>query len=252
MKDVLAPPGTRLRLAAGAEDTEVDLYSEEGRDLVAALWMKLATEFRLMYEPTWLGIPIIQLPADIVAMQELIWRLRPDFVIETGVAHGGSAILYASVLELIGHGQVIGVDIEIRAHNRAAIERHPLAARIQLVEGSSTDRATFEQVRRRCGVGSNMLVVLDSNHTTEHVRREMEMYSGLVPPGGYLVTMDAAQAYVSDIPRGKAEWRNDNPLHAIRDFLDSHPEFEVDPHFTRFLVTSSPEGFLRRQEEEEK
>ncbi|MBI4575134.1 MAG: hypothetical protein HY722_02600, partial [Planctomycetes bacterium] len=117
--------------------------------LVAALWLKLCCEYRVMYEPTWLGIPIIQLPADIVMMQELVWKLRPDVIVECGVARGGSAVLYASICELLGRGRVIAVDVEIRPQNRRAIEGHPLAGRIELVEGSSTDPATVAQVRRR-------------------------------------------------------------------------------------------------------
>ncbi len=246
MKEVVATSGVNLRLIAGDAATEVELYSQEGLEFVAALWVKLAAEYRLMYEPTWLGIPVIQLPSDIVMLQELIWQLRPDVIVETGVAHGGGVVLYASMCQLVGHGHVIGVDIEIRPHNRAAIENHPLADRISLVEGSSTDPDTFAAVERVCAGARNVMVVLDSNHSTDHVYREMEMYGRLVPPGGYMVVMDGAQAHVWDIPRGKAEWRDSNPLLAIRRFLGEHAEFRSDPYYTRLHITQSPEGFLRR------
>ena len=172
--------------------------------------------------------------------------MRPDCIVECGVAHGGSLILYASILELLGSGQVIGVDVEIRQHNRAAIAGHSLAKRITLLEGSSVADEVVDQVEKAVGSAGSVLVVLDSNHSREHVLRELELYSRLVTPESYLVAMDGAQAHVSDIPRGKPEWRDDNPLAAIDIFLKTHPEFEVDAHYTRMRVTSNPSGFLRR------
>jgi len=239
--------GTKVTLTTDGVSIETDLYSRQGLELVAGLWLKLSAEHRLMYQHSWLGIPIIQLPGDIVAMQELLWRLRPDVVVECGFAHGGSAILYASILELIGKGIVIGVDVEVRTYNRVAIESHPLARRIQIVESSSVDQATGEQLRRAVAGAATVLVVLDSNHSRAHVERELELYHSLVTAGSYLVVMDGAQAHVWDTPRGQAEWREDNPLPAIEGFLAAHPEFTDDPHWTRGHVTSSPHGFLRRR-----
>ena len=214
--------------------------------MLSNLWTKVAAEFRLMYEPTWLGRPIIQFPTDIVTMQELLWRVQPDVVVETGVAHGGSLVLSASILQLIGKGRVIGVDVEIRPHNRAAIEAHSLKPRIELIEGSSIAPETFAAVRRLASGSEKTVVFLDSNHTEAHVFRELELYSALVGPGGYLVAHDGAQGLVWDIPRAKPEWKVDHPLTAIHRFLAAHPEFEIDPHWTRFGITSSPDGFLRR------
>jgi cephalosporin hydroxylase len=239
-------PESKLTLTTGGASIDVDLYSQRGLELVAGLWLKLSAENRLMYRHSWLGIPIIQLPGDIVAMQELIWRLRPDAIVECGFAHGGSAVLYASILELIGKGSVIGVDVEVRAYNRVAIEGHPLAHRIQIVEASSVAEETRARVERAVGGAASVMVILDSNHSESHVRRELELYHRLVTPGSYLVVMDGAQAHVWDTPRGKAEWREDNPLPAIAGFLEAHPEFADDPHWTRAHVTSSPHGFLRR------
>lgn len=240
-------PHTQITVRTGDTSQTADLYSQAGLEMVGALWLKLAAEYRLMYEHTWLGAPVIQLPSDAMVMQELIWRLRPDAVVECGLAHGGSAILYASILELIGHGEVIGVDREIRAYNRVALRAHPLAHRIHLIEGDSAAEETFAAVRERVSAAARVLVVLDSNHGAAHVARELELYHRLVTPSSYLVVMDGAQAHVWDTPRGREEWRTDNPLAAVDPFLAAHPEFESDPYCTRAVVTSSPRGFLRRR-----
>jgi cephalosporin hydroxylase len=240
----------KVKLTNGDFSQEVDLYSQEGLELVTQLWTKVSAEFRVMYEPTWLGIPIIQYPNDIVMIQELIWKVRPDVIIETGVAHGGSAILYASILELIGKGKVIAVDIEIRKYNEVAIKSHPLSKRITLIEGSSVDPDVVSDVTSRIRNEDTVLVLLDSNHSYEHVLKELELYSPLVSADSYLVAMDGAQEMVWDIPSGKKEWKDDNPLIAIREFLKKNPDWEVDPSYNRLLITSSPEGFLRRVEKE--
>ena len=148
MKNYTAQSGATITLDNAGVRTTVDLYSREGLDLLSNLWIKAAAEHRLMYEPTWLGRPVIQFPTDIVVMQELLWQVRPDLVIETGVAHGGSLVLSASILELLGAGKVIGIDVDIRSHNRSAIEAHPLKHRIELIEGSSIDDSTMAAVRQ--------------------------------------------------------------------------------------------------------
>ena len=246
MKNYVARAGTKLTLECDGHITTLDLYSKEGLDMLSNLWIKVSAEHRLMYEPTWLGRPIIQFPTDIVMIQELLWKIRPDVVVETGVAHGGSLVLSASILELIGKGKVIGVDIEIRPPNRAAIEAHPLKHRIELIEGSSVATETVAKVRQAVSSAKSVLVFLDSNHTQAHVLKELELYAPLVTPGSYLVAHDGAQAWVWDIPRGKPEWKDDHPLNAIHEFLATHAEFQMDPHWTRLGITSSPEGYLRR------
>jgi cephalosporin hydroxylase len=246
MKNYLAKAGARLTLESGGERTTVDLYSRDGLEMVTNLWIKSAAEHRLMYEPTWLGRPIIQFPTDVVVIAELLWKVRPDIVVETGVAHGGSLVLSASILELIGNGKVVGVDIDIRPANRAAIEAHPLARRIELIEGSSIDDQTLAAVRRAIANAQTVLVFLDSNHTEAHVLKELELYAPLVTDGSYLVAHDGSQAWVWDIPRGKPEWKDDHPLNAIHRFLAAHAEFQIDPHWTRLGITSSPDGFLRK------
>lgn len=243
---VLTATSSTITLTSGEESQRVRLYSPEGLRLIAGLWVKLAAEYRVMYEPTWLGIPIIQFPTDIVMMQELIWKVRPDIIVECGLAHGGSAVLYASICELLRNGRVLGIDIEIREGNRTAIQKHSMSKRIEIIEGNSVEKAVVDKVEERVRGAGSVLVVLDSNHSREHVAKEVEIYSRFVTPGSYLVVMDGAQGHVWDIPRGRKEWKDDNPLPAIRDFVSSHPEFQVDPFYTRMHVTSSPEGFLRR------
>jgi cephalosporin hydroxylase len=227
-------------------DHVVDIYTPDGFRVLADLFTRAGWQNKLSYEVTWLGIPIIQLPEDIVIVQELIWRVRPEVIVECGVAHGGALVLYASVLELLGRGRVVGVDVEIRKYNRLAIESHPLAKRITLIEGSSIEAGTAAAVRASVEPGQRTMVMLDSNHTREHVRAELELYAPLVSPGSYLVVFDEVMPMVADAPNGKATWVDDNPLEAVRDFLSSHPEFVADPAPERLGVTYCRGGFLRR------
>ncbi len=199
-----------------------------------------------MYEPRWLGIQLIQMASDLIATQEVLWNVKPDLVIETGIAHGGSLILSASILELIGKGSVLGIDVDIREHNRKNIDAHPLRERIDMIQGSSIAPEIVAEVKKRAQGAKSVAVFLDSNHTTEHVAAELEAYAPLVTLGSYIVAGDGAQAFVSDIPRGKPEWKNDNPLIAIHDFLKRHPEFEIDRSMERFGACQSPDGYLRR------
>jgi cephalosporin hydroxylase len=229
------------RIASFAHDMEFRALSNA--------WRVMALQRKYMNNFSWLGRPLIQLPTDAMAMQEIIWAVRPTLIIETGIAHGGSLILSASVLELIGRGQVVGIDIEIRAHNRKAIENHPLASRITLIEGSSIAPDVTRQVRSRAASEDGVLVFLDSNHTHEHVLSELDAYAALVTKGSYCVVFDT---FVDDMPDNHV-WENrpwgkgNNPKTAVREWLKSHPEFEVDRSIEdRLLVTSSPEGFLRR------
>ena len=246
MKNHIANAGSTLTLANGEDKTTVDLYSRDGFDLLSNLYIKVGAQHKIMYESTWLGRNIIQFPSDIIAIQELLWKIRPDAVIETGVAHGGSLILSASILELIGHGKVIGVDIEIRKHNLEAINAHPLKKRIDLIEGSSISPETLNIVKSKLGDAKLVVVFLDSNHTEEHVLKELELYSQFVCPESYIVAHDGAQAWVWDIPRGKEEWKHDHPLGAIEKFLAKSNDFEIDPFYTRYGITSSPMGYLKR------
>jgi cephalosporin hydroxylase len=240
--------GRLVRVTTPDGEREVDVYSEEGFRVLSELWTRSNWHNRLSYEVTWMGIPIIQLPEDMVAMQELIWKVRPDVIVESGVAHGGALVLYASILELIGRGRVIGVDIEIRKYNRLAIEAHPLSHRIDLIEGDSLADETVQDVRSRIRPGDRVMVALDSNHTREHVLGELERYAPLVTPNSYLVVFDAVMALVADAPSAGDGWSEDNPLEAVREFVARSDDFEVDRSFERLAVTYCQGGFLRRRE----
>ncbi|MGI8983242.1 MAG: cephalosporin hydroxylase family protein [Acidimicrobiales bacterium] len=240
------PLDPTFTVRSGGEERTLDVYSREGFLALAELWTRAGWQQKLSYEVTWLGVPIIQLPEDILIVQELVWKLRPDVVIESGIAHGGALVLYASLLEMLGRGEVIGVDVEIRKYNRLAIESHPMSKRITLIEGSSTDEATLSQVRAGIDPDDSVLVLLDSNHTKDHVRVELEMYAPLVSPGGYVVVFDSVMTMVHDAPNGNPSWTDDNPAAAVTEFLDAHPEFSRDEAYERLAVTYCRGGFLRR------
>lgn len=209
-------------------------------------WINTSAPFEYAYHFKWLGVPIIQLPPDIIAAQEIIWKTKPDLIVETGVARGGSMILYASLLELIGGtGRVVGVDIDIRAPNRRAIESHKLAKRITLVEGSSIDEKTAQKVYALARGRKRVLVVLDSNHTHEHVARELELYSPLVKKGGYLLVFDTV---IERMPAGyfaNRPWdRGNNPMTAVRQFLRRNSRFVEDREMRKLLISAAPGGYL--------
>ena len=199
------------------------------------------------YHFSWMGRPIIQLPQDMMAMQELIWNIKPDLVIECGIAHGGSIIYYASLLELQGHGEVLGIDRDIRPHNRLAIESHPMFKRIRMIEGSSVDLAVVEQVRA-LAAGKKVILVLDSNHTHEHVLEELRLYAPLVSLGSYCVVMDTV---VEDMPADAFPDRpwgpGDNPKTAVLAYLEENGDFEIDQQMNdKLLISVAPDGYLRR------
>lgn len=239
---------------AGGERT-LDLYGKEAFELISGLWLKTSWNQKYSYTFTWMGRPIIQHPEDLVRFQEVMYGLKPDIVIETGVAHGGSLILYASLMKAMGKGRtVVGVDIEIRPHNRKAIEAHELFSMIRLVEGSSIAPDIVKQAASHILPGDTVLVVLDSNHSREHVLAELEAYHRLVTPGSYIVATDGIMRDVHDVPRGSAHWRTDNPAHAAEEFVARHPEFAVET--PRWLFNESeldknisawPSAWLRRR-----
>ncbi len=238
------------RLASLTQDDCSEVYSPQGLSLLSMLWTKVAAHERLMYQANWLGRPIIQLPSDVLILQEIIWETQPDVIVETGVAHGGSLVLAASILELMGKGRVVGIDVEIRPHNREAIATHPLSHRIDLIEGDSVAPATVDAVRAMIPSGARVMVALDSNHSADHVAKELAAYASLVTPGCYLVAHDGAQLWVWDNPNAAEHWSDDHPLIAIDAFLRDHPEFVCDESRTRFGITSSPHGYLLRQNSE--
>lgn len=201
------------------------------------------------YNFTWMGRPIIQYPQDMIAIQEVIWKVQPDLIIETGIAHGGSLIFHASMLELIGKGEVLGIDIDIRAHNRQAIEQHPMFKRITMLEGSSVSEEIMAQVRAFAKGKEKVLVILDSNHTHEHVLREMELYAPLVTPESYLLVFDSVVEFAPEGLYADRPWsKGDNPYTAIHAYLNAHPgEFEIDRSIQhKLLITVAPDGYLKR------
>ena len=225
---------------------EVDIYTPEGFKVLSNLYTRSGWQQKISYEPTWLGIPIIQTPEDIVMMQELIWKVRPDVIIECGVAHGGAVVLYSSILELLGKGHVIGVDVEIRKYNRLALQSHPLGKRFTLIEASSVEQSTVDEVRTHIRPDDTVLVTLDSNHTMAHVTQELQLYAPLVTPDSYMVVFDGVMQILTDAPGGSPSWDKDNPWRAIEGFLEENDQFEVDPYYNRLRVTHSPGGFLKR------
>lgn len=240
----------KLTLEAHGQTKTVDVFSQEGLDMVSALWTKLYAHAKLTHNCTWMGVPIIQFPEDIMMMEELIWKVRPDVIVECGFAHGGSALFYGSLMELMGKGIVVGVDVEIRPYNRIAVQNHPMSHRVRMVEGSSVEASTIAEIKSHIRPGDKVMVLLDSNHSKDHVSKEIALYHEMVSPGSYLVVMDGAQAYVWDMPGGKPEWKDDNPLASIEEFMASEKgqaEFEIDEHFTRLYVTSNPKAYLRRK-----
>jgi len=205
-------------------------------------------EYRYSYNFSWMGRPIIQYPQDMVAMQEIIWNMQPDLIVETGIAHGGGLIFYASILELIGgSGQVLGVDVDIRDHNRREIQKHPMFKRITMIEGSSVDADVVRKVHDFAQGKSRVLVVLDSLHTHDHVLKELAAYSPLVRKGSYLVVFDTV---IEDMPAGyfaDRPWdKGDNPKTAVWEFLRSNDRFKIDKDIqNKLLITVAPDGYLR-------
>lgn len=199
------------------------------------------------YNFSWMGRPIIQYPQDMIAMQELIWDIKPDLIIETGIAHGGSLIYYASLMELIGKGEVIGIDIDIRAHNRREIEAHPMFKRIQMIQGSAIDEELVAEVARRAEGKETIMVCLDSNHTHDHVLRELELYAPFVTVGSYCVVFDTI---VEDMPKGAYDrpWDvGNNPKTAVWEYLKTNNQFEIDYSIdNKLLISVAPEGYLKR------
>jgi cephalosporin hydroxylase len=200
------------------------------------------------YNFSWMGRPIIQYPQDMIAMQEIIWKLQPDLIIETGIAHGGSLVYYASLLELIGKGEIVGIDIDIRKHNRDEIEKHPMFKRIKMIEGSSISKETLDQVAVMAAGKKTVLVSLDSNHTHEHVLRELELYAPFVTVDSYIVVFDTiVEEMPDDYLPGRPWKQGDNPKTAVMEFLKSNPGFKIDKDIdNKLLISVGPDGYLKR------
>lgn len=243
---------TLTREFEGKQQT-LALYSTEAFELISDQWLKVGWDQKYPYAFSWMGRPIIQIPEDIIRTQEVLYRVKPDLLIETGVAHGGSLIFYASLFKAMGKGRVVGIDIEIRPHNRIAIEAHEMYPLITLIEGSSTAADVVGQVYDLVRPGETVLVILDSNHTRQHVQEELEAYHDLVTPGSYIVATDGSMRVLHDVPRGKPEWVGDHPAAAAQEFVKEHPEFVIEQPVWPFNesqltqnITHWPDAWLKR------
>lgn len=253
MKLTIDEEARLLTIEDGDGTREIDLYSDEAFEAIARQYVRVGWNQKQVYTYSWMGRPVIQLPDDMVRTQEVIYRLRPDLLIETGIAHGGSLIFYASLMQAMDHGRVLGIDIEIRPHNRAAIEAHEMFHRIDMIEGSSVDVEVVAQAKAAAEGKETVLVILDSNHTYDHVMAELEAYAPLVTPGSYIVSTDGVMRDVADVPRAGENWDVDNPAKAAEDFAQLHPEFVIEQPAWPFNestlshnVTHYPSAWLKR------
>jgi cephalosporin hydroxylase len=237
----------------GAPSAEYGIGTPAAFRILSELWLRSGWDTKYVYSFTWLGRPMIQLPEDMIRLQEVICAVQPDVIVETGVAHGGSLVFYASLCKLMGKGRVVGVDIEIREHNRRAIESHRLSSLITLIEGDSASPDTAAKVRAQIPPDGKVMVLLDSCHTKEHVLRELEAYAPMVTPGSYIVAMDGIMEQLADAPRSQPDWAVSNPRQAALEFSAANAGFEiVEPPFLfnegliRERVTYWPNAFIRR------
>lgn len=243
-----------VAIQTGDAERTIPIGSQEAFELISKAWVRSGWDGKYVYSFSWMGRPIIQLPDDVMRVQEAIYSVKPDVVVETGVAHGGSLILYATLFRAMGRGRAIGVDIEIRPHNRASIEAHELSDLISLVEGSSTAPEVVERVRGMIRPGERVMVILDSNHSRDHVRSELEAYGPLVTGGSYIVATDGIMGDLVNAPRSQSDWIWNNPRVAAEEFVSTHPEFENAPPVFPFnegtlnhRVTYWPGAWLRRK-----
>lgn len=253
MKLTIDTDARTLVIEEGGRARKLELYSREAFEQICRQWVRVGWSQKYQYTFSWLGRPVIQLPEDLIRVQEVMHRVRPDVIIETGIAHGGSLVFYAGIAKVLGKGRVIGIDVDIRAHNRSAIESHTLASLITLIEGSSVDPAVVARVGKLIEPGESVMVLLDSNHTRAHVCAELDAYHRLVTHGSYIVATDGIMRDLHDVPRGLPEWAQDHPAAAAAEFAREHPEFVLEqppwPFNESALarnVTHWPDAWLRR------
>lgn len=252
MKLIIDTEAQTLTAVEGGSQSQQALYTRSAYEAISREWIRVGWSLRCYGNFTWFGHPILQLPEDMVRVQEVVYRLQPDVMIETGVYQGGSMMFYASLCQALGKGRVIGIDREIPVAVRQAIERHFLAPRITLIEGDSVSPGVLGRVAELVLPGEAILVILDSCHTREHVLRELEHYSRFVTPGSYIIAADGIIRDLADVPGGQAEWVSDNPLAAAGEFVQAHPEFEQATPSRPFQetnlaeVTYWPGGWLKR------
>ena len=253
MKLIIDEAKATLTLDQDGVSKTLPLYSDSAFEAIARQYIRVGWNQKHPYTFSWMGRPIIQFPDDLLRLQEIVYDLRPDLIIETGVAHGGSLVFYASLMEAMGHGQVLGIDIEIRPHNRAAIESHSLFHRIVLLEGSSTSKEIIDRARKMVEQVERVLIVLDSDHSHEHVTAELDSYANFVSPGSYIVATDGVMRDVVGVPRAGDDWKTNNPANAAEEWVSRKTEFEIvqppwpfNESTLRQNITHFPSAFLRR------
>lgn len=242
-----------MRVEDSHKTSVFPIGSPEGFAAIARAYLRSGWDTKYVYGFTWMGRPIIQLPDDVLRIQEVVYAVKPDVIVEIGVAHGGSLILFASLCKVMGSGRVVGIDIDIRSHNRAAIESHELASYITLIEGDSVAAGTVEAVSRMVPPGARVLVLLDGCHTRAHVLAELEAYAPMVSVGSYIVAMDGIMRDMVGAPRSAPDWGVNNPAAAADDFVARHPEFAIEEPPIPFnegtiaqRVTYWPNAFIKR------
>ena len=232
---------------------KLKLNDSKAFQIISNAWLRAGWDTKYVYGFSWLGRPIIQLPEDLIRIQEIIYKIKPDIIIETGVAHGGSLVFYATLCKAIGKGSVIGIDIKIRKKNKILIEKNELSKFIHLIEGNSISKKTYNKVVSKIKRKDKILVILDSNHTKKHVLSELNMYSKLVSKNSYIVACDGIMKYLNNAPRTKKDWSVSNPIEAINLFLKNNKKFKcIEPKFQfnegliKSRVTYWPKAFLKR------
>jgi cephalosporin hydroxylase len=225
MKIVIDTTAGTLTQAVDGSETSVGLFTKTAFETLSREWVRIGWSLKYYHNFSWFGLPILQLPEDLLRLQEVVYELRPDVIVETGVFRGGSLLFHATLCQALGRGRVIGIDREIAAADREAIRRHLLGSRISLLEGDSTDPRVVADVKRLAADADSVLVILDSCHTREHVARELECYSPFVTKGSYIVATDGIMRDLADVPGGMPAWKSDNPLAAATEFAARHPEF---------------------------
>ncbi len=242
-----------IKICHGGISQEYEIGSPEAFAMISAAWLRSGWDNKYVYSFTWLGRPIIQLPEDLIRIQEVIYMMRPDVIIETGIAHGGSLVFYASLCKMMDHGRVIGVDVEIRPHNRQALESHMLKPYFTLIEGDSVDPLIVKQVKSLVRPEEKVLVMLDSCHSKEHVLAELEAYAPLVGVGSYIIAADGIMGQLEGAPRTQPDWSWNNPKQAAiefvrdnHDFIIEEPEFQFNEGSIAERVTYWPGGFIKR------
>ncbi|MEO8765632.1 MAG: CmcI family methyltransferase [Ginsengibacter sp.] len=242
-----------IKIVKDEKETKFPIGSADGFRIISDLWLRSGWDAKYVYSFAWMGRPIIQLPEDLIRIQEVIFNLQPDLIIETGVAHGGSLVFYATLCKAIGKGRIIGIDIEIRPHNRKAIEEHFLSSYITLIEGSSIDPIIVSNVQQKVKSGEKVLILLDSNHTYTHVLEELRAYSKMVSLDSYIVATDGIMEYVVGAPRTKPDWLTNNPKKAAEQFVKENKNFLIQEPVLPFnegsiseRVTYWPCAFIKK------